>query len=95
MLHVLDGKMFQKQRKVGEQRVLKQSNMSQNCINFQFLHMRFYGRYTVQKLIVPASYQNSNNFPAIGQFDYTLIPVISFPRHLKEKIGVKNETFWE
>jgi len=41
MLYVLDGKMLQKQMKVGEQRVLKQSNMSQNCVNFQFLHMRF------------------------------------------------------
>ena len=66
MLHVLDRKMLQKQRKVGEQHVLKQSNMSQNCVNFRFLHMRFlYGQYTVQKLIVPTSHQNSNNFPAI------------------------------
>ena len=38
MLHALDGKMLPK---VGEQCVLKQSNMSQNCANFQFLHMRF------------------------------------------------------
>jgi hypothetical protein len=36
--HVLYGKMSQKQTNVGEQRVLKQSNM---CINLQFLHKRF------------------------------------------------------
>jgi hypothetical protein len=47
--------------------------------NIVHISMQTYGRYTVQKLIVPASYQNSNNFPVIGQFDYTLIPVISFP----------------
>src|SRR6202011_5090979 len=41
MLHVLDGKMLQKQMKVGEQHVLKQPNLSQNCVNIQFLHMRF------------------------------------------------------
>jgi hypothetical protein len=41
MLHVLDGKMLQKQMKVGEQLILKQPNMRQNCANFQFLHMRF------------------------------------------------------
>ena len=31
--------------KVGEQHVLKQPNMSQDCVNFQFLHMRFFAQY--------------------------------------------------
>jgi len=54
MLHVLDGKMLQKQTKVGEQHVFKQSNMSQNCANFQFLHniCAIYITHTVRPCLI-------------------------------------------
>ena len=71
--------MLQKQMKVGEQRVLKQSNMSQNCVNFQFLHMRFlHNICAIITLTNIASFGAAAPVPSSWKFMIHLVDFCSF-----------------